>query len=49
MSECVAECIETLEIQNRSSEKSEMTLTFYSDVRLCRVVYLDTRNSEQKL
>ena len=43
--------METLEIENGSSKKSQTTITFNSDVRLSPVIYetlvIESRSSEQ--
>ena len=38
-----------LDIENKSSEQIQTTITFYSDVQLYPVVYQDAQNSEQKV
>ena len=51
MFDCVRLDIETLEIENGSSKKSQTTITFDSDVRYSLVIYrgalIENRSSEQ--
>ena len=49
MSDWVPSYIETLEIECWSSEPTQTTITFYSDVWLCPVIYRDARNGIPKL
>jgi len=44
MSDWVPKYIETLVIENGSSEEIQTTVTFYSDVRLSPIVYRDAPN-----
>ena len=41
--------IETVEIENKSFEQIQTTITFYSDVQLGPVTYRDAPNWKQKL
>ena len=49
MSDCVAEYIEMLVIENKSFEQIQMTINFYSDVRLSLVIYRDALSWKWKL
>ena len=49
MSDWALQYIETLEIENGTSKKSQTTITFYTDVPLSPIIYQDARNWKQNL